>query len=288
MSKIFLSSIFLLIILLPISLCKLNPQKVIVAINCGGNEYEDSKGVTYIEDKYFNRGTASDHGLSYEIKGTEDESLYQTERWASSTLTYSIPLTGEFIDGKYVLVLKFSEVYFNEEGAKVFDVALGKEKVIKNLDVYSRVGKAHALDEYVEFEIKDEKVYYNKKVAKGALESGDKLQINFLKGKSDNPKINAILLVKGSLSDTDYYESQKKTAETKKKRLNEAKKKYTIDLRHDSDELFDESVLLDEDFDADSVKKSTGLFSIYNSYLGKCIGGSLVLFGILNYLIDFF
>lgn len=28
--------------------------------------------------------------------------------------------------------------------------------------------------------------------------------VNFIKGEKDNPKINAILLVKGSLDDTDY------------------------------------------------------------------------------------
>ncbi len=30
------------------------------------------------------------------------------------------------------------------------------------------------------------------------------LVVNFFKGQKDNPKINAILLVKGSLEDTDY------------------------------------------------------------------------------------
>jgi len=36
------------------------------------------------------------------------------------------------------------------------------------------------------------------------------LIVNFLKGEKDNPKINAILLVKGSLEDTDYnhYKNQ--------------------------------------------------------------------------------
>jgi hypothetical protein len=36
------------------------------------------------------------------------------------------------------------------------------------------------------------------------------LIVNFLKGEKDNPKINAILLIKGSLEDTDYnhYKNQ--------------------------------------------------------------------------------
>lgn len=42
--------------------------------------------------------------------------LYQTERYHHSTFGYEIPLKG---DGEYVLVLKFSEVYFNAPDQKV-------------------------------------------------------------------------------------------------------------------------------------------------------------------------
>ena len=47
--------------------------------------------------------------------------------------------------------------------------------------------------------------------ARNAWLMNDKLQLNFVKGSSDNPKINAILLVKGSLKDTDYIEKMKFT-----------------------------------------------------------------------------
>ena len=107
-------------------------SKVVVAVNCGGDDFTDSKGVKYEADNYFNGGTSSDHGLSYTIKNTEDELLYQTERWSSQTLTYSLPLKPN-INGKYVLILKFSEVYFNMKGEKIFNVAIGKENVIRDL-----------------------------------------------------------------------------------------------------------------------------------------------------------
>lgn len=81
--------------------------------------------------------------------------LYQSERWSKTTLTYSLPVKG---DGTYVLVLKFSEVYFGKSNEKVFDVALGKKIVIKDLDIFDLVGKATAHDEYIEFEIKSNKV----------------------------------------------------------------------------------------------------------------------------------
>ena len=278
-----LSSLFIFIFFLIISQTssKMDPSKVIAAINCGGDEYIDSNGITYENDKYFLGGTSSDHGYNYRIKNTEDEILYQTERWSSETLTYSIPLKSN-INGKYVLNLKFSEVYFTNQGDKIFNVALGRETVIKNLDIYSKVGKAYALDEYIEFEIRNKQVYYkNKNCAKALM--GDKLQINFVKGSADNPKVNAILLVKGSLKDTDYMEKMKKEEENKKKRMKQMKKDELIALRHDADELYDEEQLSDENF---TVKKDTGFFSIFSTPLGIYIGGSLVLFGVLNYLID--
>jgi len=273
--------LFLILIIFNVISCKLDPTKVVVAINCGGDDYTDSNGISYDGDKYFSGGTSSDHGINYRIKNTKDEYLYQTERWSPDRLTYSIPLKSN-INGKYVLNLKFSEVYFTNAGDKVFNVALGKEVVIRNLDIYNKVGKAYALDEYIEFEIRNKQVYYKNKNCAKALD-GERLQINFNKGSADNPKINAILLIKGSLKDTDYIEKMKEEEENKKKRMKQMKKDELIALRHDADELYDEEQLMDENF---TVKKDTGFFSIFSTPLGIYIGGSLVLFAVLNYLID--
>ena len=89
---------------------------------------------------------------------TNDPDLYQTERWASEDFSYNLKLSQ---NGKYVLVLKFSEVYFNSPGEKVFDISLGKETVVRHLDIYSKVGKATAYDEYIEFELKNNKIFMN-------------------------------------------------------------------------------------------------------------------------------
>ena len=277
----YLTPILLLSFIIKYVSCKMDPSKVIAAINCGGDEYTDKNGVKYEADKFFNGGTSSDHGLSFTIKNTEDELLYQTERWSSETLTYSLPLKSN-INGKYVLILKFSEVYFNNRGEKIFNVALGKENIIRNLDIFAKVGKAEAYDEYIEFEIRNKNVYYKNKSCNKALD-GDKLVFNFLKGSADNPKINAILLLKGTLKDTDYSEKKRRDEENKKKKLKQMRKEELINLRHDADELYDEEQLSDENF---SIKKDTGFFSIFSSPLGIYIGGSLLLFGILNYLID--
>jgi len=261
--------------------CKIDTSKVIAAVNCGGNEYIDSNGVRYEADKYYNRGTSSEHGLNFDIKNTDDPQLYQTERWSSETLTYSLPLKSN-INGKYVLILKFSEVYFNSKGEKIFNVALGKENIIRNLDIYAKVGKAEAYDEYIEFEIRNKQVLYKNKNCNKALD-GDKLLVNFLKGSADNPKINAILLIKGNLKDTDYSEKKQRDEENRKKKMRQMRSDELINLRHDADELYDEQQLNDENF---TIKKDTGFFSIFSSPLGIYIGGSLVLFAVLNYLID--
>ena len=279
--KQILTYLFILVNALNFISCKLDTSKVIAAVNCGGNEYIDSNGVRYEADKYFNGGTSSEHGLNFDIKNTDDPQLYQTERWSSETLTYSLPLKSN-INGKYVLILKFSEVYFNSKGEKIFNVALGKENIIKNLDIYAKVGKAEAYDEYIEFEIRNKQVLYKNKNCNKALD-GDKLLVNFLKGSADNPKINAILLIKGNLKDTDYSEKRQKEEENRKKKMRQMRKDELINLRHDADELYDEEQLNDENF---TIKKDTGFFSIFSSPLGIYIGGSLVLFAVLNYLID--
>ena len=56
---------------------------------------------------------------------------------------------------RYTLVLKFAEVAFHEEGSKIFNVVLnGKHTVVRDLDIYSKVGHAVAHDEYISFVVK--------------------------------------------------------------------------------------------------------------------------------------
>lgn len=130
-----------------------------IAINCGGEEYQDENGILYQADEYFNGGTPSDFGIQYEIGQTKDEDLYQTERWSDKDLIYNLPIDAE--PAKYILILKFSEVYFTSAEEKVFNIALGSKIVVQDLDVFDRVGKAKAHDEFIEFEIKEDGLYYN-------------------------------------------------------------------------------------------------------------------------------
>lgn len=88
---------------------------------------------------------------------TDDSRPYQTERWSNENFKYILPLKQP---GKYVLILKFSEVYFNSAGEKIFDIGLGNVKVVNKLDIFAKAGKATAYNEYIEMELKNGKIYF--------------------------------------------------------------------------------------------------------------------------------
>ena len=92
-------------------------NKVVYAVNCGGEAHTDIYGVQYLRDMS-KVGTASDYGKQLLIGrvAQKDQILYQTERYHISTFGYDIPISE---DGRYLLVLKFSEVYFNAPNMKV-------------------------------------------------------------------------------------------------------------------------------------------------------------------------
>ena len=95
-----------------------NRFTVVYAINCGGGIHTDSNGILYQEDSLEHEGISSDYGLGVGIQriSQQDQLLYQTERYSTSNFVYNIPITE---DGTYVLVTKFSEVFFNEPNQKV-------------------------------------------------------------------------------------------------------------------------------------------------------------------------
>ncbi len=94
--------------------------KIVFAVNAGGPAHVDTDGIKY-EGDTLKDGIASDYGRRLWTIGRvdpEDAILYQTERYSLSTFGYDIPMKD---DGDYVLVLKFSEVYFLHSARKVSD-----------------------------------------------------------------------------------------------------------------------------------------------------------------------
>ncbi|KAG6804073.1 malectin [Apis florea] len=192
---------FLTISMLLFTVCvqSLQSLEVIYAINAGGDTHTDSYGIRYTRDPLMNKvGTASDYGKQLIIGrvNTIDQILYQTERYHHSTFGYDIPINE---DGDYVMILKFCEVYFNSPNMKVFDVVLnGDHTVVTDLDIFERVGRGIAHDEYISFKVQAGKLIYNDE--ESDILAG-KIRVEFIKGYRDNPKINAIAVVKGNIED---------------------------------------------------------------------------------------
>ena len=104
---------------------------------------------------------------------------------------------------------------------------------------------------------------------------GENLVINFMKGKRDNPKINAILLIKGTLKDTDYDEYQREQ-ELKEKQKKEFDKKNREFQRMSKSIDFED---FEDDFTDDGKKYrvSNGFFS------GKSIFVTLIAIGFVYF-----
>ena len=113
--------LFELLGLLLLSAQALGAGEVLFAVNCGGEAHVDSFGVKYQKDSLA-VGIPSDYGKSLLIQRVDprDQILYQTERYHTSTFGYDLPVKD---DGNYVLVLKFSEVWFTASNQKVITKA---------------------------------------------------------------------------------------------------------------------------------------------------------------------
>ena len=252
---------------------RLNPANVELAINCGGPEFRTKSGITYQKDRYFIGGEASDFGMNSEIKNTKDKDIYQTERWSTEDLIYEIPIEKE---GKYVLILKFSEVYFNSKGEKIFDFKIGGLTVLQDIDIYAKVGKNRAYDEFIEFEIKNNKIFVEGKEAKNGYDEKSKnLKLIFAKKEADNPKINALLIVRGTLKDTDYDEYQREQELMEKQKQEFDKKNREFQRMSKSIDFED----FEDDFTDDGKKYrvSNGFFS------GSSIFVTLICIGIVYF-----
>lgn len=190
-------NLFLVIL---VAIVQVRAYEVIYAINAGGEAVTDSTGIEYQADPLTNKiGTASDFGknlLTIRRVKADDDILFRTERYHTSNFGYTIPLTG---DGNYLLVLKFCEVYFNAPNMKVFDVILNKKHtIVKDLDIFDETGRGTAYEEYIYFYVKNNQLTVNNE--KSDVKN-NKVYVEFIKGRKDNPKINAIVLAKGNLND---------------------------------------------------------------------------------------
>jgi glucose/arabinose dehydrogenase len=119
-------------------------------INCGGDEFIGADGIPWEADK--GRVTGSSVWTQKKkIEAAEDiEPIYQTERWAYTTLRYRMAVE----PGTYQVTLHFAEINprFAQAGKRVFDVQVNDKKVHPDVDIAAQVGgsKAYQLTSKVE------------------------------------------------------------------------------------------------------------------------------------------
>jgi len=82
----------------------------VARLNSGSSSsYTDTEGQTWDADTYFSGGKT--YSVSDPIAGTDDDALYQSERFGSQT--YQVPVN----NGRYTVRLHFSEIYYgNKKG----------------------------------------------------------------------------------------------------------------------------------------------------------------------------
>jgi hypothetical protein len=141
---------------------------LIAAVNAGGPAYTAQDGTEYVSDSNFagsfsgSSGTAS---TTLAIANTDDDTLYQTERYGDP-LSYSLPVT----DGTYEVTLQFAEIYHTsqtggagdddgagdgEVGDRVFDVVIEGQTVLTDYDIFAEVGGLTATDETFTVQVTD-------------------------------------------------------------------------------------------------------------------------------------
>jgi hypothetical protein len=147
------------------------PSFTPVRINSGGPAYTDSLGQRWTADTAYRGG--SPYTVTKTITNTLDPTLYKTSRYGSS-FSYTITAPA----GKYLVTLKFAELYWTSAGHRVFNVAINGTRVLTNFDIFKTAGAA--------FKAVD--VTFN-------VTSSGTIAIQFTTGSAGNPLVNAIQVV---------------------------------------------------------------------------------------------
>jgi hypothetical protein len=170
---------------------------VLYRVNAGGASYTDTDGNTWEADNYFTGGTVPGSLPSTTVAGTEDDALYQTERYGEGSnadpLTYSFDVE----NGWYTVNLHLAEMWHGVSsngdcpidgdctGARIFSVDAEGQTVRSEYDIYAEAGaSATAIVETLsDIEVTD-----------GTLD------LSFYLGPNgaDNAKVSALSVVKST------------------------------------------------------------------------------------------
>ncbi|WP_166260723.1 malectin domain-containing carbohydrate-binding protein [Marinobacter salicampi] len=125
-----------------------------MCINSGGPAYTTFDGVSFLSDEQYSGGRASSYDIG--IANTEDDTLYQSERWGD--FSYSIPVPA---NGPYVVLLMFAEIYYQAAvssggvGSRVFDISVDGNQVRSDFDMIAEAGSQAAINQRYLVEVDD-------------------------------------------------------------------------------------------------------------------------------------
>ena len=122
------------------------------AVNCGGPAYTANDGTVYSADKNYSGGTG--YVTNSAISGTEDDKLYQSERYGN--LSYNIDLP----NGIYEITLMFAEIYHTQPAQRLFNVSIEGILVISKLDIWSEAGENAAYNKTFTVKLDDGQLNY--------------------------------------------------------------------------------------------------------------------------------
>ena len=122
----------------------LPPLEPLYRINVGGSAFTDSNNDLWSADSYFQGGQV--FGAPWlAIANTQDDVLYQSERWSPQSLIYEIPVS---LAGEYHVRLLFAEMAnaILLPNQRFFSVAVEGVTLSSRFDITATVGRATATD----------------------------------------------------------------------------------------------------------------------------------------------
>ncbi|MBI9063416.1 MAG: hypothetical protein JEZ14_15645 [Marinilabiliaceae bacterium] len=134
----------------------ISPQLAAAAEACWSQEQwnpELEKRTTQVEQKEFKVGGRQHINREKAIAGTDTPKIYQSHGYGDTRYVLQVP------NGTYTVTLKFCENFFDESGKRVMGVKINGRQMIRDLDVYDRVGMNKAYDiSFGDIEANEEKI----------------------------------------------------------------------------------------------------------------------------------
>jgi hypothetical protein len=138
----------------------------------------DAQQQTWAADTDFTNGTAAVETTQVAIANTDAPALYNGQRYGNPSFSYTFTVP----DGAYTVTLKFAELYVTGPGMRLFDVAINGTTVESAFDIYAAAG---AMNTAVD------RTY-------PVMVEGGAIQIDFLQGSIQFPKVDAIQIVQSA------------------------------------------------------------------------------------------